>query len=294
MKTVEDSINQYIAGVKSIPKEKITAVIYIVVTLVLVGFFQFVTADFSDSVFLSADFWISEATTLVIIFTSYQGGINIVWTEQLKNPELLSAMSEYERLNERDSDFETFLAEYNRELKKKAYVARQERKQRLLERFLPFLPVKAREKLYKKIKEISSDITSEALEKNVDSVRVKYYKVYVSDFFSASSKSTAVKLRVRGNAESGKLKASVRGFPLTIAVATLTSSMAYTLADGITKSVIVNLVVNAIIFGLRLANGILKASKVIYQEIQMPLEFKNQILAKYKEWQKQGENNANR
>ncbi len=294
MKTVEDSINQYIAGVKSIPKEKITAVIYIVVTLVLVGFFQFVTADFSDSVFLSADFWISEATTLVIIFTSYQGGINIVWTEQLKNPELLSAMSEYERLNERDSDFETFLAEYNSELKKKAYVARQERKQRLLERLLPFLPVKARERLYKKIKEISSGITSEALEKNVDSVRVKYYKVYVSDFFSASSKSTAVKLRVRGNAEAGKLKASVRGFPLTIAVATLTSSMAYTLADGITKSVIVNLVVNAIIFGLRLANGILKASKVIYQEIQMPLEFKNQILAKYKEWQKQGENNANR
>ena len=289
-KSIEDSINQYITGVKSIPKEKIFATIYIIVTLVLVGFFQFVTADFSPSIFLRADFWISEATTLVIIFTSYQGGINVVWTEQLKNPELLNAMSEYERLNERDTDFEAFLSEYNRDLKKKAYVVRQERKQRAIERILPVCPVKLREKLYRKLKEIGSSITPQVMEETIDDIRIKYYKVYVSDFFSASAKSTSVKLRVRGNAEAGKLKASVKGFPLTIAIATLTSSMVYTIADdGVTKTVIVNLVVNAIIFGLRLANGILKASKVIYQEIQMPLEFKNQILRKYKEWKQKGE-----
>ena len=287
IKTVEETINQYVADVKSIPKEKITAVIYIVVTLVLVGFFQFISADFSPSIFLSASFWISEATTLVIIFTSYQGGINIVWTEQLKNPELLNAMAEYEKLNQRDTDFEDFLALYNRELKKAAYVRKQERKQKRMESFFPILPIPIREKLAKRIKDISDSITPEALEAHIDEKQIRYYRIYVSDFFSASSKSTAVKLRSRGNAEAGKLKASIKGFPLTIAVATLTSSMVYTIADGaVTKTVIVNLVVNAIIFGLRLANGILKASKVIYTEIQMPLEFKNQILRKYKEWQK--------
>ena len=196
-------------------------------------------------------------------------------------------MAEYEKLNHRDTDFDDFLTQYNRELKKAAYVRKQERKQKRMEFFFPMLPIPIREKLTKRIKTISDNITPKALEAHIDEKQIRYYRIYVSDFFSASSKSTAVKLRSRGNAEAGKLKASIKGFPLTIAVATLTSSMVYTIADGaVTKTVIVNLVVNAIIFGLRLANGILKASKVIYTEIQMPLEFKNQILRKYKEWQK--------
>lgn len=287
IKSVEESINQYIANLKSIPKEKITAVIYIIITLVLVGFFQFISADFAPSIFLSANFWISEATTLVIIFTSYQGGINIVWTEQLKNTELLNAMAEYDKLNKRDTDFEEFLACYNRDLKKAAFVRKQERIQKRIEALLPIVTAGIREKLTRKIKEINASISADELEARIDERQVRYYRIYVSDFFTASAKSTAVKLRSRGNAEAGKLKASIKGFPLTIAIATLTSSMVYTIADGaVTKTVIVNLVINAIIFGLRLANGILKASKVIYQEIQMPLEFKNQILRKYKEWQK--------
>lgn len=292
IESVEDTLNRYVSAARGVPKEKITAAIYILITLILVGFFQFITADFKQSLFLTAEFWLKEATTLIIIFTSYQGGINVVWNEQLKNSELVAAMEEYESLNVKELDFEEFLHIYNKKLKIEAYSRRVEKRIRRLEICIDYsFFIKMRNFFYNKIKDVKEQ--AEEVKADIENHRVKYYKVYISDFFTVSGKGTSPRFKSRGNTEVGKLKASVKGFPFTIAIATLMSSTAYQLAEGaFTINVIVNLVINAIIFGWRLANGILKASRVIYSEIQLPLQFKNQILKEYHAWQKEKKENV--
>ena len=207
-----------------IAKQSINFVLLFVVLLVF-GCLDFAKLEFHLEYITTPSYWGTVTTKAVAGVCSFNIGINIIMdTEIKKNKVLQDLIAQYNELKEKKQlDFEYYVNRvFNRQEKKKAYIAHINRRIYLLNRFsrrkdrllyssdLPENAVRKAKNRYcrarKDLEELKSD---EFIEKNLDSLYVRYYEVDPAIFELEIDGTPSIRgVKTKGSIMRGRIKAS--------------------------------------------------------------------------------------
>lgn len=195
------------------------------IILLVFGCLDFATLTLHFEKVLELSFWGTILTKLIAGMCAFNIGINIMYETELKKAENLEkAMNEYDILNgSKRNDFEHFIQNvYNPQEKRKAYKSKINKQIYLLNKYSrrydrllysSELPERQEEKKTNKYcikrKELEELKSDEYIDKNINSIIVKYNEVDASIFeLDITGASTYTGARLVGNENLGRIKAT--------------------------------------------------------------------------------------
>ena len=147
----------------------------------IVVLFQLVMADFSIDAFKSPDFYIRVLYRVVLIILVYQAVINLLYDRCMASPKVQDARAKYKAaVKLKDVSFNSFLKEYNYNLKAEAWIDKIDRKLNRINRKME--AGKNVKRYSKKIEYLESLKTPEYIEKNWSYLNCKWKQVFIGDF----------------------------------------------------------------------------------------------------------------
>lgn len=289
--------------------------ILLVIIFAVFGCFDFLTMSFHFEYLANISFWTKVITKAIAGICAYNIGVNLSWDRELEKDLLLKENAEkYERLNKlRDNKiFNRFVVDvFNREEKKKAYIAHINKKLYWLDKIslnkskLLYSLTSDNEEKQKEIelkrsknrycikrKELEDLKSDEYIEKNLDSISVSYSYVDPIVFdLDIDGKSTYKGVKVKGSTGKARaIKTSSVMLSMIGVSAFLTSIGLDANQDQFENQMVafwhyvLTCAEDVGVILWKVLSGIFASRKMIDSEITRPLVDRNMILTKYLEW----------
>lgn len=292
---------------ETILKQGVNAFLLLII-LVVYGCLDFATLTFHFEELLTADFWAVVGAKVVAGVCAFNIGINIIWdTELRKDGTLLQAIAEYDDLSSRKQlDFERYVNRvFNPEEKRKAYISVINRRIHTLNRFSKAADrllyssddptkaeTKARNRYCRKRGELEELKTDEYINKNLDSINVRYYEVDPATFELEIDGSPIVRgVKTKGNAALGKGKATGSVVLGVLAVSMFltaikleTDKQAFDDKVAETLHYLLKCAGDVAIVLWQVMRGMLNVRKIVSSEFTQPYVGRNTVLKRYLEW----------
>lgn len=279
------------------------------VILAVFGCFDFAHFEFNISRIFQISYWTSTIAKAIAGICAYNIGINFTWDKEIeKDTELKENAEKYQRLNKLKDQktFNVFVIEYlNRREKKKAYINQINRKIYLLNRFArnknkllyssdkeSDIEKKKKNRYCIKRQELEDIKSDEFIEKNLDSLKVKYHYIDPIVFeLELDNKGRYYGIKVSGNVGLGKAKATANVFIGMLGLSMITTSiMLSPNQDEFANQMMAfwNYLLTACedigIVVWQSTRGMVSSRKIISRELTAPLVGRNIVLTEYNEW----------
>lgn len=307
-----DKLQAYTAGLLSskgefLAKQALNFVLVFVV-FVISGCFDFVKFAFEFELLGELRFWGESFGKTIEAICMFNIGINLLWESEIKKNNVLNEnIQKYnELLTRKQLDFEYYVTKvFNPEEKKKAYKSFINRKIYFLNKFAKpkdkllyssEMPEKQQEKLKNKYcikrKELEELKSDEYIDKNIESLNVKYKEVDPAVFELEIDGSISEKgVKTKGNVTLGKVKASSNVAMGTLAVAIFTTMIGVSadqeeFIDDMVKTwhYIWQIMRDVVILLWQLLRGMLRTRKIVSSELTDAFAGRIIVLSKYLEW----------
>lgn len=304
---IEESISVITTKKEFILKQAINVVLLFVILLVF-GCLDFATLTFDINRITTVSYWTTVFTKLIASVCALNIGINLLLDAEIKKDKILEdAIFIYKKLNKcKFDDFEYYVVKvYNREIKRKCYVAEINKKIYRLNKFsrkrdrllysseLPEMQSKKAKNLYcikrKQLEELKS---AEFIEKNIDSLSVRYRDVDPAIFELEIDGSQKIhQSKVRGSVNAGRSKITATTM-LSVVLVSMTVTGFSLQAD---QQEFENNMVEAAHWILKAAEdigiitwqlfrGIISTRSIVSNELTTPYVNRNKILKGYYKW----------
>lgn len=303
---IESTISVAITKKEKIVKQFINILLLFIILMVF-GCLDFATLTFHYEYLLSANYWGTVGTKVIAGVCAFNLGINFIFDSEVKkNGILQEAIAKNKQLMAyKQIDFEYYVIKvFNLNEKRKAYISYINRKINLLNRFsrakdrllysstLSTEEEKQKNFYCRRRKELEQLKTDEYIEKNIESINVKYYEVDPSIFeleIDGSAKTQGV--RTRGSVNQGRVKASS-----TVIIGMILISSFFT-AFGLeadSQEFQNNMVafwhyclkaiqdIGVVLW--QFARGMFESRKIVSQQLTEPYLGRNKVLESYLEW----------
>ena len=209
---------------ESIVKQTMNGVLLFIIFAIF-GCLDFATLTFNVDALSDPSFWGTVGTKTIAGVAAFNIGINLMIDQEIaRNAILRELIVKYNVLNaKRQVDFEYFVTKvFNRQEKKKAYISQINRKINLVNRFsrrkdrllyssdLPKAEELRKHNRYCIVRRQLEELKSDAyVEKNIDSIFVKYYEVDPSVFELEIDGSPSIRgVKTKGSLAVGRAKAT--------------------------------------------------------------------------------------
>jgi hypothetical protein len=298
-----------VAGRKEFVIKTFINSILLFIILLVFGCLDFATLTFHFEFLININYWVTTLSKTIAGVCAFNIGINLMWEIELKKDKILAAaITLYNHLIKgKGDDFEYFVTHiFNPQEKKKAYISQINRKIYRLNRFsrardklLYSSDLKERqdEKLTNKYcikrKELEELKSEEYIEKNIDSLNVKYQMVDATVFeleIDGSTISTGVK--TRGNVAMGKARLSSNVILGMIFISMFLTAITLELskeefANQMTRfwHYVLKCATDVGIVLWQTYRGMLSTRKLISNEYTQPYTGRNKVLKDYYKWQ---------
>lgn len=293
-------------------KQIINALLLFIILLVF-GCLDFARLKFHFEYLIDPSYWGTVLSKDVAGVCAFNIGINLMWEIEIRKNQILeAAIKLYNHLiSFKGDDFEYFVVKvYNPREKRKAYISQINRKIYRLNRFS-----RARDKLLyssdleenqtKKLtnkycikrQELEDLKKEDYINKNLDSLKVKYYMVDPTIFdLEIDGSATIHGVKTRGNVNAGKVKASTSvvlgmiGFSMFITAIGLEISQEQ-FANQMVRfwHYLLKCITDVGIVLWQTYRGMLTSRKIISQELTQPYVGRNKVLKEYYKWQFESE-----
>lgn len=177
--------NKAVASVRNYAKPRIfAAFIQILISIMCIVGIQMLAMNFNFDALKQYTFWIKTGFTTVGIFLLYRAVINARFDKTASRQSVIDKKNKYNALNnQKGLDLKEYLIEYNQETKINTYIASYNRRIFKLEnKIMRSRSEKRIEALSNKVEILKKFISQEYIMANIDKIKIKYYKVYFSDF----------------------------------------------------------------------------------------------------------------
>ena len=278
------------------------------IVLSVFGCLDFATLQFHLEYITTASYWGTVITKVVAGVCSFNIGINLMMDAEIKKNRILQDLIvQYEKLKaKKQIDFDYFVTRvFNMREKKKAYVANINKKIYRLNRFsrrrdrLLYSsdnPDRAKEKEknrycraraeYEKLK------SDEFIEKNLDSLYVRYYEVDPAIFELEIDGSPSIKgVKTKGNVNLGRAKASSNVVMGMILFSMFVTAFALRIDQQEFASQMeafwhyfMKAVEDTFVVLWQLMQGMMKTRKIVTQQLTEPYAGRVTVLVAYLEW----------
>ncbi len=278
------------------------------IILLVFGCLDFATLTFHFEYLISVSYWMTTLSKTIAGVCAFNIGINLMWeTELRKNKILAAAIKLYEHLIQyKTDDFEYFVVHiFNPKEKTKAYISQVNRKIYFLNRLsrpkdrllyssdLPERQVEKEKNWYCiRRKELEDLKNPEFIEKNLDSLKVRYIMVDPAVFdleIDGSAVITGVK--TRGNVQLGKAKSSTNVVLSMVGVSMFLTAVGLEFNQEQFASQMVafwhyvlKCATDVGIVLWQTYRGMLNSRKIISQEYTQPYTGRNRVLKDYYRW----------
>ena len=290
-----------------IGKQIINTILLFIILLVF-GCLDFAKLSFHFEYLLNLSYWGTVISKTIAGVCAFNIGINLMWETELKKDKILEAsIKTYERLIKyKDDDFEYFVTRvFNPKEKTKAYVSQINRQIYLLNRFSrgkdrllysSDLPERQEEKKTNryciKRQELEDLKKPEFIEKNLESLKVRYYYVDPAIFELEIDGSSVIKgVKTKGNINAGKVKASSNvilgmvGFSMFLTAIGLELNQEE-FANQMVRfwHYLMKCATDTGIVLWQTYRGMLHSRKIISSELTQPYAGRNRVLKDYYRW----------
>lgn len=278
------------------------------VVFVMLGCLDFATLTFHFEYLLQANFWITVLVKTIAGICAYNVGINLVWDAEIKkNLELAENMRTYNKLKDKkQNDFEYFVMKiFNPREKRIAYISQINRKIYLLNKFsrgysrllysseiAERQAEKERNWYCRKRAELETLKSDDFINKNLDSLKVKYYEVDATVFeLEIDGSPTLRGVKTRGNITQEKAKATASmvlgmvGFSMILTAIGLEINQAL-IDESINKFLYFasKIVADIGVICWQMFRGMLKTRKIISSALTQVYAGRNKVLTDYLQW----------
>ena len=296
----------------------ITNSISILIIMGVFGCFDFINWQFNFVKITTTEYWTHLMTRVVSGIASFNIGINFNWenairraTELKENIELYNILIKQKD----DSNFSYFVNHvFNKKLKRRAYINKINRKIHRLDKFSrdrdrklydlvitesmtdsekqSILNAKETNRYCKRRSELEYLKSEEYINRNLDSIGVRYPRVKPSSFnVEIDGKIRETEFVTEGNVGLGKFKASTGVALSMIVVSMALSFMSYSLnqeqfVDQMQAfwNFFINFVADVGLIIWRVFGGTRKAPKIVSEQLTQPYANRNTVLKEYIEW----------
>ena len=290
-----------------IGKQLINTVLLFIILLVF-GCLDFAKLTFHFENLASVSYWMTVLSKTIAGVCAFNIGINLMWEIELKKDVILAqAITLYNHLIKyKDDDFEYFVTHvFNPTEKKKAYIRQINRKIFILNRFsrakdrllyssdLPERQAEKEKNWYcRKRKELEELKNKEFIEKNLDSLKVKYQFVDATVFELEIDGSPVLSgVKTKGNVGAGKVKASSNVIISMVGFSMFLTAIALELnqeqfANQMVRfwHYLMKCVTDVGIVLWQTYRGMLNSRKIISNEFTQPYVGRNKVLKDYYKW----------
>ena len=303
-----DTITSLVSSKREFIIKQAANSVLLFVILIVFGCLDFATLTFHGENLLTASYWGTIGTKMVAAICALNIGINMMLENEIKKSvELSRNIEEYNKLiDKKDTDFEYFVTRvFNPALKKKAYLYLMNRKVYILNKFSrrrdrllysSDLPENQEKKLKNryciKRKELEDLMSKEYIDKNIDSLVVRYNEVDPAIFeleINGAQKSAGIK--TTGNLIVGRAKESSTIILSMLMISMLTTSFALGASKEEFESQMVRFwhyclkaVEDTGVVLWQFFNGTLRARKIVSKELTQPYAGRNEVLRAYVNW----------
>lgn len=305
---IDDAIS-LASGKKEYWTKQIINSILLFIILLVFGCLDFAKLTFHFEYLISGSYWGTVLSKTIAGVCAFNIGINLMWEVEIKKDKILeSAIMLYNHLIKyKGDDFEHFVVHvYNPREKRKAYISQINKKIYHLNRFS-----RARDRLLyssdleenkeKKLKnkycivrqELEELKKPEFIDKNLDSLKVRYYMVDATVFELEIDGSAVIHgVKTRGNIKAGKIKASTNviigmvGFSMFLTAIVLELNQEEFASQMVRFwHYLLKCVTDVGIVLWQTYRGMLNTRKIISQELTQPYVGRNKVLKEYYKWQ---------
>lgn len=278
----------------------------LIVIFAMFGCFDFLTLTFHFENLLTSSFWAKVLSKTIAGMCAYNIGINLIWDREIeKDTELEENAKKYEELSKlkEPKSFEKFVVEvFNRKEKKKAYISQINHKiyrlnkiSKAKDKLLYSSDLEGSDELRKKnrycikrkqLEELKND---EFIEKNIDTIKVRYMQVEPQVFYMELDGKAIVRgVKTKGNIGVGRTISTANVLLGMVGCSMLITILGFEANSEILKKNVwaMLLVIFADIgtIAWQIIRGLSSARKIISSEITQPLIGRNQVLSEYSEW----------
>ena len=295
-------------------RQKLTKVavdfVLLIIIFAIFGCFDFLNMSFKFESLATAKFWTKViAKAIAGAICAYNLGINFVWDRDIEKDQMLKENAQkYERLLKLKDDktFNYFVLNvFNREEKIRAYISsinKQIYRLNLFSRKKDKLLFssdneednerKLNNKYCKKRQELENLKTKDYIDKNIDSIEVKYNVVDPQIFaMEIDGKPNYHGTKTKGNITAGKIRATTNGLMSMLLCTMFITIIGLDADQSQFESQMIafwhyclNIAEDVGIIAWQVMRGIWESPKLISQEITQPLVGRNRVLIEYVDW----------
>lgn len=289
-------------------KQLINTILLFIILLVF-GCLDFAKLTFHFENLVNVSYWGTVLSKTIAGVCAFNIGINLMWETEIKKDKILAAaITLYNHLIKyKGDDFEYFVSHiYNPKEKKKAYISQINRRIFFLNKFSrgrdrllysSDLPERQAEKETNryciKRKELEDLKNPEFIDKNLESLKVKYYIVDATVFELEIDGSIVIHgVKTKGNVGAGKVKSSggvilgMVGFSMFLTAIGLELNQEQ-FANQMVRfwHYVLKCATDVGIIAWQTYRGMLQSRKIISAELTQPYVGRNKVLKDYYKWQ---------
>ena len=288
-------------------KQAINTVLLFIILLVF-GCLDFMTATFHIEYIFQPSFWATVGSKLIAGVCAFNIGINFMWDTEIKKDLMLAQNKEkFEWLKQfQNDDFEHYVLKvFNPIMKVRAYLSQINYKITWLNRFsrrkdrllyssdLPEHQELKKTNKYCKIRQELEDLKKpEYIEKNLDSLKVRYMEVDPTIFeLEIDGSKPTYGVKTKGSAGVGKVKASSSVAAGMLGFAMFTTALAFEFSKEQFESqmeafwhYLIKCVEDVGVVLWQLFRGMLKTRKIISSEYTQPYAGRVKVYSDYQKW----------
>lgn len=269
----------------STPKT-IASIIEVIISSLCIFGVQLIVIGFDFSVLKTPAFWVKCLFLTLGIYMLYRGVINARYQKTATRENVVKVRNKYNKLNEsKKLDLKEYLTEVNLASKVETYVASINKKIFRLENKL-FKVVKGQriEKLNQKIDSLKSLITKEYINENIDKIKIKYFKIYFSDFNDENIATSKIG-ETRISYDKAFNKASINKIWMYLVITAILGVTTRDAVDNGALSIAMSFAMTSLMIITRVATALIEADKIYDRTITQSLINRTIVLEQYLEWQ---------
>ena len=264
--------------------KRIVASLQFIACLTLALGVNMVSFEFDFSAFYTPKFYVSTVCTTIGYILIFKAAINFLFPKTETRDVVINAKNEYSIENgKKQLDFKDYLDELNEKNKIQIYVASVQHKiYKLEKKAIKSRKDKVKSKCHKKIDILKELITTEYIEKNLNTISVKQRIIYVDDFTEA--KDMTVEGLMPSSTYNAELnKRSFKSVYLFVLASALLSVGIFT-QNQTTVNLVVSTIATIISCIFRVASAVMQADEIYDKTITKSFIDRTRILKEYQAW----------
>lgn len=271
---------------KKISAKKISSATSGLLLLAIIGVFQCASVGFDLSIYLEFEFYFRLFYRALIIFLAFNTAVDFTFDKVSNRQLVLDARTSYYNYNDkRKLNFKTYLEERNTQTKIKAFIDKINIKIAKLEKKAQACK---NEKRFAKINEHISVyrtyICDDYIYSNINKIKVKYYKVHLSDFYCADYVSNNSDNKTRPEYAKAVAKYNLKNISKYLLISIVTGSAIYNFSTNNSVDFWINLLTDLMLIATRITQGVTSSTIIFDSEYTASYLNKVNILKEYIEW----------